>query len=74
MKEADLSLLRRKLELLGYSECFDATSADLVKRLVDDLIHTTDSYRGLNLQLEARGQDFQECLEKVLFKSVAIWR
>lgn len=52
MKQPDIAFLRRKLLLLNYAEHLDDTSAELVERLVDDLIHTTESYRDLKLQLE----------------------
>ena len=61
----DLTLLRRKLSLLSYPEHLDDSSAPLVQRLVDDLIHTTESYRHLKTQLDARGQDLSEYHAKV---------
>ena len=61
----DLTLLRRKLSLLSYPEHLDDSSASLVQRLVDDLIHTTESYRNLKTQLDARGQDLSEYYAKV---------
>ena len=61
----DLTLLRRKLSLLSYPEHLDDSSAPLVQRLVDDLIHTTESYSNLKTQLDARGQDLSEYHAKV---------
>lgn len=47
MDGPDIDLLKRKLSALNYTETVDNVSAPLVQRLVDDLVHTTESYRGL---------------------------
>ena len=43
-------LLKRKLTALSYTDQLDAGSCDLVQNLVNDLIHTTESYRALKQQ------------------------
>ncbi|EIE18515.1 hypothetical protein COCSUDRAFT_49237 [Coccomyxa subellipsoidea C-169] len=50
MEQQALQLLKRKLDALSYMEPVDEHSAPLVQRLVDDLVHTTESYRGLKQQ------------------------
>ncbi len=50
MEQQSLDLLRRKLDALSYDHPVDDLSAPLVQRLVDDLVHTTESYRCLKQQ------------------------
>ena len=50
MEQQALELLKRKLDALSYTDPVDEESASLVQRLVDDLVHTTESYRGLKQQ------------------------
>ena len=57
MEANEIDMLQRKLAALSYHEPLDAASAPLASRLLDDLIHTTESYRQLKLQLNARGQE-----------------
>lgn len=49
----EIAALRRKLEALNYIEGLDsvnAYSAPLTKRLLDDVVHTTERYRSLKMQ------------------------
>jgi hypothetical protein len=50
-------LLRRKLAALNYNDPLDATSCDLIQNLVNDLVHTTKSYRSLKQQSDRQQQD-----------------
>jgi hypothetical protein len=47
MDQQVMALLKRKLEALRYTEPVDNVSAPLVQKLLDDLVHTTETYRGL---------------------------
>lgn len=49
--------LKRKLEALSYVEPLDTASAPLVQKLVDDLVHATESYRDLKLQNATQSQE-----------------
>ena len=60
-----MHLLRRKLEALSYTEKLDATSGALVERLVDDLVHTTESYRTLKMQAAKQAAETEACQSKV---------
>lgn len=60
MDSQKLQLLKRKLEALNYKEHVEASSAPLVDKIVGDLLHTTDSYRDLKLQLAKRSQDLED--------------
>ena len=60
-----LTLLRRKLEALNYIDHLDPSSAPLVQKVVDDLLNTTESYRGLKLQLSRKNQELEDSLGKV---------
>lgn len=60
MDSHKLHLLKKKLEALHYKEHVDASSAPLVDRIVSDLLHTTDSYRDIKLQLARRSQDLED--------------
>lgn len=57
MDDRQLAMLRRKLDALSYSEDLDSSSAPLVQKLVDDLVHTTDSYRVLKQQCSKQAQE-----------------
>lgn len=49
----EIAALKRKLEALNYIEGLDgvnAYSAPLTKRLLDDVVHTTERYRSLKMQ------------------------
>ena len=59
MKKPDLAVLQRKLSLLKYAEHLDVTSAELVQRLVDDLIHTTERYRAVKAELDLHTEQVQ---------------
>ena len=65
MQAVDLGLLRRKLDLLEYDEPLGTGSEALVSRLVDDLIHTTESYRDIKTALTAKGQELSQHASKV---------
>lgn len=65
MDERQRTLLRKKLEALSYIEPFEATSAPLVQRLVDDVVRTTESYRGLKLQCAKQAQEISTYNTKV---------
>jgi hypothetical protein len=65
LTEAQVVALRRKLEALGYSDGLDAASAQLVQKLTDDLVHTTDSYRTLKLQCARQAQELSVQNDKV---------
>ncbi len=65
MDERSLVLLRRKLESLNYTDRLDAASAPLVSRLVEDLVKTTDSYRGIKLQASKYAQEISTFNTKV---------
>lgn len=58
-------LLRRKLQALNYSDHLDPGSCDLVQNLVNDLIHTTESYRGLKQQSDRQQQEIASFRSKV---------
>ncbi len=60
-----LSQLRKKLQALHYKESLDDTSAPLVDKLVTDLLHTTDSYRDLKLQVANKSQEIEDSRNKV---------
>lgn len=63
--ERDLALLRRKLQALNYSAPVDAQSADLVQCLINDLVHTTESYRGLKQQCDGQQAEISSFQSKV---------
>lgn len=52
MRGSNAKLLRRKLDLLGYTEPLQSGSAELVGRLVEDLIRLTESYTATRDELE----------------------
>lgn len=60
-----LSQLRKKLEALNYKQPLETVSAPLVDKLVTDLLHTTDSYRDLKLQVAKKSQDIEDSQHKV---------
>lgn len=60
-----LSQLRKKLEALNYKQPLETVSAALVDKLVTDLLHTTDSYRDLKLQVAKKSQDIEDNQHKV---------
>jgi len=68
MKPA-LDLLKRKLDALNYVEPVDEFSEPLVQRLLDDLVHTTESYRGLKHQTSALNQHISNLNDKAGFMS-----
>uniref|UniRef100_A0A061RMJ2 Centrosomal protein of 135 kDa n=1 Tax=Tetraselmis sp. GSL018 TaxID=582737 RepID=A0A061RMJ2_9CHLO len=66
MDQRNFSLLCRKLEALNYTDSLEPSSAPLVQKLVDDLVHTTESYRALKLKAskhEQEGEQWQGKLE-----------
>jgi hypothetical protein len=65
MDERSLTVLRRKLEALNYTERLDAVCGPLVERLVEDLVRTTDSYRGAKLQASKYAQEIATFNTKV---------
>lgn len=52
-----LAVLRRKLEALGYSDPLEPASLQLVQKLVEDLVHTTDSYTAVKQQCAKQAQE-----------------
>ena len=60
-----LNQLRKTLQALKYKEALDDSSAPLVDKLVADLLHTTDSYRDLKLQVASKSQEIQDGHNKV---------
>jgi hypothetical protein len=65
MDERQLSLLRRKLDALSYAEPLDPVSGPLVHKILDDLVHTTESYRTLKLQHARQAQEISSFTTKV---------
>ncbi len=65
MESHRLSQLRTKLQALQYKEDLDDSSAPLVDKLVTDLLHTTDSYRDLKLQVATKAQELEDGRNKV---------
>lgn len=65
MESHRLSQLRKKLHALQYKEGLDDSSAPLVDKLVTDLLHTTDSYRDLKLQVATKAQELEDGRNKV---------
>ncbi len=65
MESHRLSQLRKKLQALQYKEDLDDSSAPLVDKLVTDLLHTTDSYRDLKLQVATKAQELEDGRNKV---------
>lgn len=65
MERHRLSQLRKKVQALQYKEVFDDSSASLVDQLVTDLLHTTDSYRDLKLQVATKAQELEDGRNKV---------
>ena len=65
MESHRLSQLRKKLQALQYKEDLDDSSAPLVDKLVTDLLHTTDSYRDLKLQVATKVQELEDGRNKV---------
>ena len=65
MERHRLSQLRKKVQALQYKEVFDDSSASLVDQLVTDLLHTTDSYRDLKLQVVTKAQELEDGRNKV---------
>jgi hypothetical protein len=65
MDEREFTLLRKRLDALSFVEPFDAPSAPLVQRLCDELVRTTDSYRGLKLQCAKQAQEISTFNTKV---------
>lgn len=57
LDDVQLAGLRHRLEALHYSEPLDRSSAPLVSRLVDDLLHATESYRAVKQQAAQQAQD-----------------
>lgn len=49
--------LKRKVEALGYSEPLDNSSALLVQKLVEDVVHATDSFRTLQQKCAYQQQE-----------------
>lgn len=72
MDSHNVHLLKRKLEALNYKEHVDASSAPLVDKLIADVLHTTDSYRDLKLQLAQRSQDLEDHRNQVRVPSVQL--
>jgi hypothetical protein len=57
--------LRRRLEALGYSEALEGQSVPLVSKLVDDLVHTTESYRSLKINCARQATEINAFEQKV---------
>ena len=60
-----LSQLKKTLQALNYKELLGDDSAPLVEKLVTDLLHTTDSYRDLKLQVASKSQELHDSHNKV---------
>lgn len=58
-------VVKRKLETMKYSEPLDKLSVPLAEHLVDDLVHTTKSYRNLKLQHNHAMQELGETSGKL---------
>mmetsp|Transcript_29155 Transcript_29155/g.93114 ORF Transcript_29155/g.93114 Transcript_29155/m.93114 type:complete len:105 (-) Transcript_29155:99-413(-) len=65
MDDRRYALLRRKLEALNYSESLDPSSAPLAEKLVDDLVHTTESYRALKIRCSKQTHELEAWNSKV---------
>ena len=65
MEGYKLSQLRKKLEALNYKQPLETVSAPLIDTLVTDLLHTTDSYRDLKLQVAKKSQNIADSQHKV---------
>lgn len=65
MRGPDVRLLRRKLDLLGYTEALEDGNAELVGRLVEDLIRLTESYTAARAELDHSKQDAKTLAHKV---------
>lgn len=65
VEERHIGLLKRQLQVLNYQESFDFSSYDLVKRLVADLIHTTETYQSLKQQSSEQLQEIADFRSKV---------
>jgi hypothetical protein len=65
MDAKNFALLSRKLEALNYTDPLEPVSAPLVQKLVDDLVHTTESYRALKLKNAKAGQEVEQWQGKV---------
>ena len=59
LAEKRLGALKRKLEAMQYTDALDVRSAPLVERLVEDLLHTTESYRALKIRNSRTLQDLE---------------
>jgi len=57
MEDRQLVVLKRKLESLQYTDEFDRRSAPLVQKLLDDLVHTTESYRALKVETKTGAKE-----------------
>lgn len=65
VEQRHVDLLQRQLQVLNYQETFDEASYDLVKKLVTDLIHTTESYQSLKQQSCEQHQEIASFRSKV---------
>ena len=74
MDQQAFQVLQCKLDALNYRESLEEASAPLVQRLVDDLIHTTESYHGLRKQATSFSQHVASLNDKarVLAKSAVL--
>ncbi len=59
------STVKRKLETMRYPEPLDPLSVPLAEHLVDDLVHTTQSYANLKKQHNKTVQEFGSAADKV---------
>ncbi|KAJ3235721.1 hypothetical protein HDU81_000202 [Chytriomyces hyalinus] len=62
---AELEIVRQRLAQLGYSDAFGAESASLVRRLVADLVQTTEAARKFKAQAEAAQQSINALQEQI---------
>lgn len=63
--EHDVGLLKRQLQVLNYQDSLDTSSYELVKKLVADLVHTTETYQSLKQQCGEQQQEIASFRSKV---------
>ncbi len=66
--KAEAGALKRKLDALGYTNQDEASYTPLVRRIVDDLIYTTDCYLSLKQQASSGIQHVNHVSDKACSK------
>lgn len=66
VEQRRMDLLKRQLTVLNYQDSFDSSSYDLVKKLVTDLVHTTETYQNLKHQSFEQHQEISAFRSKVM--------